>query len=169
MRVLTNFYQAENLTKIFAECRPEKRLAVAAVILDISVADILTATGMTPRVAAYHMARESNRRSTPYLRSDVMRDIARVLGVPLTALWDDEALDNPMGVLQTTVRVYPGLVKFSEARSQKMKERHQKKRDRGKEDEKDSFGSTHNGSISDSVDDSVCGGKDREHDYRLRA
>jgi hypothetical protein len=134
MRVLANPIQSSNLEEIFKHCRPEKRLAIAAVILDVSVSEILVASGMSERVAAYHMTQGETGRSNRYLRSDVMRDVARVLGVPLQVLWDDEALDNPMMVLRSRTRVFPGNRKFSEARSQRMKERHRKKREEKNEE-----------------------------------
>ena len=101
LRVLSNPTQAKDLEEIFKRVRPEKRLAVAAVILGVSVLNILEAAGFERR-NAWHYIYE---RTLPGLNSEIMVRIAKVLGVPIFSLFDDEVMENPMKVIQTKTRV----------------------------------------------------------------
>jgi hypothetical protein len=101
VKVLAFPYQSESLREIFKLVSPNKRLAVAAVILGVSVIDILIAAGFEKR-NAWHYIYE---RRLPGLNSEIMSRIAQVLDVPIFCLWDDEAIENPMSVIQTKTRV----------------------------------------------------------------
>jgi hypothetical protein len=101
VKVLARPYQSESLQEIFKFVCPNKRLAVAAVILGVSVLDILIAAGFEKRNAWHYMYE----RKLPGLNSEIMRRIAEVLDVPIFCLWDNEAIEKPMSVIQTKTRV----------------------------------------------------------------
>jgi hypothetical protein len=97
--VLANPVQAETLVWMLRATPPSRRLAVAAAYLGLYAADIFKAAGMNDGDRAYyaHGRRRGGRLDLP---SMVMVRLARVLAVPFDVLWDDEALEAPMLVLQ---------------------------------------------------------------------
>jgi hypothetical protein len=97
--VLANPVQAETLAWMFHVTPPSRRLSVAAAFLGVYSAEIFRAAGMTDADRTYyaHGRRRGGRLDLP---SMVMLRLSRVLGVPFGVLWDDEALEAPILVLQ---------------------------------------------------------------------
>jgi hypothetical protein len=98
--VLVNPVQADTLIWMMRVTPPYRRLAVSAAYLGVYVNEIFKAAGMNEADRQYyvHGRRRGGRTDLP---SMLMLRLSRVLAVPFEVLWDDEALEAPMRVLQT--------------------------------------------------------------------
>ena len=83
---------AKLLEETLPQVLPERRLKVAAEILGCKIFDILQAAGV-PKYKAYKsMGSEAN------VNQHIV-PLAKVLGMSVEALWDDQALENPKSVI----------------------------------------------------------------------
>lgn len=100
---LANPVQASALAEIMALTPLAQRLPVAAAYLETTSAELCRLAGVTYRHRHYYSGNEIARGGKsvgahlPFL---IMRDLADIIGVPFHVLWDDEAREDPLRVVQ---------------------------------------------------------------------
>lgn len=92
VQIIANPIEAELLKQTLPQVLPERRLRVAAEILGCHLEIIFKAAEIPSYKAARSRAKSIN--LTPHIVP-----LAKALGVPIEALWDEQALEDPRKVI----------------------------------------------------------------------